>query len=384
MSGPSGATTVASAFSWTPTAAQVGVHTIKVRASSGGANADRTFQVTVTKRATTLTYDGSTTGQVSDPAPVHAVLRDALTNAPVAGRGVGFLLGSATATGVTDASGGAGALIPVTGTPRTAALTASFAGDAAYTSATASTSFLIAREGFSVSLGGTRLVTTTGTTATVTYTAELAEEADGTYAGALSGTQVTIRRLDGTTVCTATASETGPGRARATCSASQPVGALPVVLTATNAAYDGLSSVGVATVAKTGSGFASGAGTVQGDAFGFQAQPAPKKGVVTGNLVHVIISGTTADVVSGALSTFTSGCTTKPKVCSASVLAPSASVTTVNLSTGAPTAGGTAALQIDATDPSKVAVSVTGSVTRTIGTPSSQVIIDGGAILVGG
>lgn len=384
VSGPSGATAGSGAFSWTPTAVQVGVHTIKVRASSGGANADRNFLVTVTKRATALTYDGSTSGQVSDPAPVHAVLRDALTNAPVAGRSVGFLLGSASASGITDAGGGAGALIPVTGSPRTAALQTSFAGDSAYTSATAPASFLVAREGFSVGLGGTQLVTTTGTTATVTYTADLAEESDGTFVGSLSGTPVTFKRLDGTTVCTASASETGPGRARASCSASQPVGPLPVVVSASNAAYAGLASVGVATVAKTGTGFASGAGSVQGDAFGFQAQPAPRKGVPSGKLVHVVVSGPTAQVVSGALSTFTSGCTTKPKVCSATVTASSATVTTVNLSTGAPSAGGTAALRIDATQPNKVALASSGSVVRTIGTPAAQVVLDMGAVLVGG
>ena len=93
------------------------MHTVKVRASSGGANADRTFTVTVTKRATVLAYDGPTSGQLSDGAPVHATLRDAASNAPIAGRGVGFVLGVTTATGTTDAAGGASAVVQVLGTP---------------------------------------------------------------------------------------------------------------------------------------------------------------------------------------------------------------------------------------------------------------------------
>ena len=67
------------------------MHTVKVLASSGDANADRTFTVTVDKRATALTYDGPTSGQLSDPAPLHATLRDAATDAPIAGKGIGFV-----------------------------------------------------------------------------------------------------------------------------------------------------------------------------------------------------------------------------------------------------------------------------------------------------
>jgi hypothetical protein len=388
VAGPSGATTTGAAFTWTPGPGQVGVHTVTVRASSGGANADRTFAVTVTKRATLLTYDGSTSGQTSDPAPVHAVLRDAVTNAPIAGRAIGFLLGSSSASASTDAGGGAAALMPVNGGPRTASLGASFAGDAAYTSSGASATFQVNRESYAVSLGGTRLVTTTGTSASMTYTAEIAEESDGTFAGSLSGTQVTFKRLDGTTVCSATASDTGPGRARAACTATQPVGALPVVVTATNPAYTGPSAVGVTTVAKTGAGYSSGAGATSGDTFGFQAQPPPKKGQPSpGNVVHVAVVGTTAYVVSsGTLATFTSACTgNKTRVCSATVTASAASVTTVNLTTGLSSPpGGSAAVRVDVVAPDRYAVSVTGSVTRTIGTPTAPVVIDSGSIVVGG
>jgi alpha-tubulin suppressor-like RCC1 family protein len=385
VTGPAGATTSGSAFTWTPTSTQVGPSTIKVRASSGGVNADRTFVVTVTKRPTTLTYDGPTSGQLSDAAPLHATLRDTASNAPVSGRSIGFVLGSATASGATDGSGGASGLVQVTGSTGSRTLASSFAGDAAYQSSSASTPFTVAPEAFTVTLGGTQLVTTAGTSATVTYTADLAEESDGTVAAQLAGTPVTFRRLDGSTVCTGTASPTVPGQARATCTASQPVGALPVVVSATSAAYTGPMSVGVVTVANAGTGLSSGAGRAAGDAFGFQAKPAPKKGSPSGNLVHVVVSGGTAQVVSAAtVTSYSAACAGKPRVCQATIQASAATVSSVNLTTGAVTPGGTAAIRMDATDPNKYAVSVTGSVTRTIGTPAAPVVLDAGVVSVTG
>jgi hypothetical protein len=169
------------------------VHTVKVLASSGDANADRTFTVTVDKRATALTYDGPTSGQLSDPAPLHATLRDAATDAPIAGKGIGFVIGGSTASSTTDAAGGAGALMQLTGTPGVRTLQTSFAADAASRASTTSTSFTVNKEAFTVTLGGTQLVTTSGTSATVTYAADLAEEVDGTFASQLFGSTARCR-----------------------------------------------------------------------------------------------------------------------------------------------------------------------------------------------
>jgi alpha-tubulin suppressor-like RCC1 family protein len=386
VAGPTGATTTGSAFTWTPTPDQVGVHAVTVRASSGGANADRTFQVTVTKRATTLTYDGPASGQLSDAAPLHATLRDAANNAPVPGGAVGFVLGSATASGTTDGSGGATALIQVIGAPGPRTLQSSFAGNASWTASNVSTPFTVAKESFTIALGGTQVVTTSSASAPVTYTADLAEETDGTFAGQLGGAVVTFKRLDGTVVCTGTASATVPGQATATCTATQPVGALPVIVSASPAAYTGPAAVGVETVANAGTGFASGAGRVLGDAFGFQVRPPAKKGAApTGNVAHVVVAGGTAQVVSAStIGSFTASCAGKPKVCQTTIMSSTASVTSVTLATGAVASGGTAAIRVDATSPDRYAVEVSGSVARTIGTPTAQQLIDAGLILIGG
>ena len=90
------------------------------------------------------------------------------------------MLGSTTATGTTDAAGGASALMQVVGAPGVRTLASSFAGDAAWKSSTAST----ALHGLQGGLHRHPRRHPAGDhgrgAVTVTYTADLAEEADGT------------------------------------------------------------------------------------------------------------------------------------------------------------------------------------------------------------
>lgn len=60
-----------------------------------------------------------------------------------------------------------------------------------------------------------------------------------------------------------------------------------------------------------------------------------------------------------------------------------AGVRLVDLTTGAVTSVGSAALTVNTLEPNKYAVSVTGGVTRTIGTPANPVLIDFGSIEIG-
>lgn len=366
-------------LTWTPTAAQVGSHQLTVTAHAGGATATRTFRVAVAKRATVLTYDGPTGGQLSDPTPVRAVLLDAATLAPVTDRPVRFSLGAADATVPTNAGGVATTTLPVAGATGLRVLSSEFTGDAAYRPASDADGFQVLREGLTVQLRGTPHVVVTGGSAGVTYVADLAEEADGTFAGALSGVTVAFRRLDGSTICTGAVSSTGPGTARATCTASQPVGALPVVVSATSAAYTPARDVGVVTVANAGTGHASGAGRVTGDRFGFQVR-ATRKAPVAGNLVHVVVAGGTATVVEAPAASATTTCSGGGgnRVCTVVADGPAGTARFVDLATGVVTDAGAATITVRASGTDRYGVVLTGPVPRSL--PLS--VLDSGSVRV--
>ena len=366
-------------LTWTPTAAQVGSHQLTVTAEAGGATVSRTFRVTVSKRATVLTYEGSTSGQLSDPAPARAVLLDAATLAPVGGKQVRFSLGSANASAATTAAGVATSALPVTAPATQKVLTADFAGDAAYRPAGDAESFQVLPEGLMVQLRGSPHVVASGNSATVTYTADLAEEADGTFAGALSGVAVSVKRLDGTTVCTGSVTSTGPGTARATCSATQPVGALPVVLTASSPSYTPARDVGVVTVANAGGGHSSGAGRVAGDRFGFQVR-VPKKGPVAGTLVHVVVTGGIATVVEAPVGSASTTCSGggNNRLCTITADGQSATARTVDLATGVVGAAGAATITVRASGTDRYGVVLTGPAPRDL----PLTLIESGAVRV--
>ncbi|MDQ4053655.1 MAG: Ig-like domain-containing protein, partial [Actinomycetota bacterium] len=369
------------AFTWTPTADQVGTRELTVTATTSGATATTSFRVRVEKRATVLTYDGPTSGQLSDPTPVRAVLLDAVTLAPVAGEPVTFTLGVATGTAPTSASGVATTTLPVSGAAGARSIGAAYPGDAAYTGSSDAEVFVVGRELLSVRLGGDPHVVVSGASSSVTYVADLAEEADGTYAGALSGVAVTFKRLDGTTICTGRVSSTGPGTARATCTSTHVVGALGVLVSASSASYTPRWDVGVVTVANLGTGFASGAGRAAGDPFGFQVRP-QKRGSPIGNLVHVVgSSGVVTVVESSAASSLSTTCTGggSNKVCTVTIDAPAAKARTVDLDTGTVTTAGAASMTVRASGTNRYGIVLTGPTPRDL----PLTVIDVGAVTIG-
>ncbi|RYC11455.1 Ig-like domain-containing protein [Nocardioides zhouii] len=375
---PLGASLTGPAFAWTPGAAQVGSRLLTATASSGGRTATRTFRIVVTKRATSLSWTGPTSGQISDQTPVRAVLLDA--GSPVQGRSVGFALGTATTSASTDATGTATSAVQVTGALGARFVTSSFAGDAAYLPATLTTPFTVLAEGLAVQLAGTPHVVTTGSSATVTYTADLTEEQDGSYVGSLSSSTVRFKGLDGTTICTGAISATGAGKARATCSASQPLGALPVVVTVTSSAHTPRADVGVVTVAKAGAGLASGAGRVAGDAFGFTATSA-RKGAPTGRLVHVVLGSGQATVVDTAtLSSYATTCTGggSSKVCTATIAGTGATARTVDLASGAVSGPVAASITVTAVSTNRYGVQLGGPAPKTL----APTVLTSGAVRV--
>ncbi len=110
--------------------------------SAGGASIASTVLVTP-KNCSSLSYTGDAGAPQGTTATVSATLVDK-TGAAVAGRTVSFALSDgATATGVTNAAGVAQTTIAVAGPPRTATLTASYAGNATLEPATTSATFTV-------------------------------------------------------------------------------------------------------------------------------------------------------------------------------------------------------------------------------------------------
>ncbi|HSE51862.1 MAG TPA: putative Ig domain-containing protein [Gemmatimonadales bacterium] len=133
-------------ISWTPTSAQVGAHVITVRVTDDGAgflfDETPTFTITVTAHGTTLTYDGSLSGQYSDQANLSATLTDNVTNTPVSGKLVRFTFGgSNVGTFTTNGSGVASTLYTVPTPDGNNTVTANFNGDAQYLGASDTETF---------------------------------------------------------------------------------------------------------------------------------------------------------------------------------------------------------------------------------------------------
>lgn len=390
-SGPAGAVVVTSGeFRWTPTAAQIGTHQVTVAVSDGASTDLATFTVGVGKRATAVGYDGATSGQVSDRAVVSGQLYDVGSGLPLEGRTLTFALGTATAAASTGADGHATSSVAVLPPVGSRPLSVTYAGNAAYLPASTSTPFTIAKETITIALGGQQLFTSAGATTTATLVADVAEEADGSFGGALSSVQVSFRNADGTLLCSAAAAPTTAGKGRAQCSASIPVGARAVVLTATSPTYAGQADVGVATHANVPAGSAAAALAGSGRDAGLAAVPV-RRAAPTGNAVVVVPAfGGLAIVEASSLTSLASSCGGKPKTCAATVLATGATIRTVDLGTGAVSPpSGSVDLRLDLADLAEPgtgtdtwALALSGGIVDSLGTPTAQVPIGSGNVRV--
>ncbi|MBI4730203.1 MAG: S8 family serine peptidase [Acidobacteria bacterium] len=125
-------------------------HTIDARATDSAGNVGSAARVTVTvdnaqpgPRATVTTYTGPTSGRVFESVTLSARLTDQATGQPVAGKQVGFTLGSASATATTDANGVAAAQVTLWDYPGQYTVKARFGGDAGNAASEASRPFEI-------------------------------------------------------------------------------------------------------------------------------------------------------------------------------------------------------------------------------------------------
>jgi len=98
-------------FTWTPTSAQVGPHSITVRVTDNGTpvlHADQIVAVTVEKHPTTVVYTGALTGPYAAPVTVSAILTDGATSTPLAGKSISFTLSALSTSALTQSGGMAG------------------------------------------------------------------------------------------------------------------------------------------------------------------------------------------------------------------------------------------------------------------------------------
>ena len=113
-----------------------------VLVSAAGATSVATLVVTP-KNCTTLTYDGDTGAPQGTNATLRATLTDP-SGESVSGRTVTFnLSGGATVNATTNAAGVAQAQVAVAGPPRSATVTATYAGDAGHEPAGATSAFTV-------------------------------------------------------------------------------------------------------------------------------------------------------------------------------------------------------------------------------------------------
>jgi hypothetical protein len=112
-------------------------------------------------------------GQVTDAVTVGATLRDS-SDAPLVGRELQFVIGGASATGITEASGHATATLTLTGPAAAGALKVTFAASGAYGPSTASAPFTVTREDSVLTLTDAVAVKSDAAMATATL-----KEADG-------------------------------------------------------------------------------------------------------------------------------------------------------------------------------------------------------------
>jgi hypothetical protein len=199
----------------------VGAHTISATYTPANGNytgSSGSMSQTVEKAKTTLEYDGATSGDFHDPATLSATLERQYDASPVAGKTIHFTMASESCDGTTNSSGRASCTI----VPQQAAgdytVTATFDGDAGFTSSSDSTAFRVTREQTSLEYTGDRVIAN----GTPTHASAVLREDDGALA--IAGRSVTFTIGSGGTAQSCTALTNSSGRAACDIATNQPLG----------------------------------------------------------------------------------------------------------------------------------------------------------------
>jgi hypothetical protein len=214
---PSGASIGASSgvFTWTPSMLQIASHTFTVRVTDNGTPsmyAERSVTINVGRRSTALVYTGDGSEQYSDQQALSATLTDAgggaMNGNPIAGKTIGFAIGTQSASNATNASGVSMATLILTQDPNLVyTVASSFAGDAYYLPSSDSDAFDIVQEDARTFYTGTLFASTscaTCATGNVTLAATIkditaADPPDAAidpYAGDIRNAKVTFVNRD--------------------------------------------------------------------------------------------------------------------------------------------------------------------------------------------
>jgi N-acetylneuraminic acid mutarotase len=385
LEAPSGASIAPTtgAFSWIPTATQIGSLTFKVRVSDNGnppLYSEKPVTVVVTKRPTLLTYSGATSGQYSDQFTVSASLTDAgggtLQGSALPGRPIGFVLGSQSASGPTSTAGVAAAQVTISQPSGTPSLSATFIGDAYYLASNHSGVFTIQKEQATLEYTGDSLVTTSGAgkSAVVKFSAVVREDNDGIFGAKLTSTRVEFKVYKYTdtamvapvTSCSAPVSSTTAGSGTASCSVSLAADNYTVASTlAANDYYTSPVESQAVTVTDPGTGMTTGGGwlteptLLSRSNFGFTMK-FQKNGQVQGKSLYIYrvkkdigygLREYNWIIKSNATGGLVLSCTNStPKVCTSTFTGKS-TITAVDRLTGtAYSQGGNFNYQVDLTD----------------------------------
>jgi VCBS repeat-containing protein len=205
------------AFTWTPTSAQLGANSFKVRVTDNGTpnlSDEKNVTITVGARPTTLVYTGDGSEQYSDQQALSAGLTDngggALQGLPVSGKTIGFAIGTESASGTTNGSGVAAANLILTQDPAgNYTVVSNFAGDSLYLASSDSDAFDIVQEDARAYYTGTLYATANSSgAATLTLsatikdiTAEGSDPATDSFAGDITKATVDFVNRDNGTVC---------------------------------------------------------------------------------------------------------------------------------------------------------------------------------------
>lgn len=144
---------------------------------ASGNNSNCTAVVTILKRPTTLVYTGDGTEQYSDRQTLTATLNDQLTGTPLASKTIGFVIGSQSKSGSTNATGVVNEFLILTQNPAPVySVASSFAGDATFMPSSDNDAFDILQEDARAYYTGALFASTSGatsSTATVTLSATI-------------------------------------------------------------------------------------------------------------------------------------------------------------------------------------------------------------------
>ena len=188
--------------------------------SDGNFNASSgSVSQTVQRARTTLTYDGSTSGDFHDPTVVSATLTRQYDASPIAGKPVHFTVASQSCDAVTSVAGQASCTITPQDPAGVYTVTATFAGDAGSQPSSDTQAFTVTREQTSLRYTGDTVIANGG----IMHASAVLREDDGSPA--IAGRSITLTLGSGAVAQSCTALTDSAGRAACDIAAvAQPLG----------------------------------------------------------------------------------------------------------------------------------------------------------------